>query len=176
MLALYKPAGLLTQGDRTGDACLLEMETRERERTGIAALRMRYNKVHGFYIEGGRAQADRVPDDYQRRQTLKAVERYITPELKEHEEKVLSARERALAREKALYNELLDRLAGELDSLGLTAGAVADRSVRSGAIRAPPLQAQRPGQSASVGVVSGYPNVGIALVLSKWAEAGPGDG
>ena len=136
-----------------GDRHLLEMETRERERTGIAALRIRYNKVHGFYIEVGRAQADRVPDDYQRRQTLKAVERYITPELKDHEDKVLSARERALAREKALYNELLDRLAGELDSLGLSAGAVAALDVLATfAERAIALDLSRPTLSERPGI------------------------
>jgi DNA mismatch repair protein MutS len=114
-----------------GDQHLLEMETRERERTGIATLRIRYNKVHGFYIEVSRTQADSVPADYQRRQTLKAVERYITPELKAHEDKVLSARERALAREKALYSELLDTLAGRIDTLGLCAGALAELDVLS---------------------------------------------
>jgi DNA mismatch repair protein MutS len=114
-----------------GDRHLLDMEARERERTGIATLRIRYNKVHGFYIEVSRAQADKVPADYQRRQTLKAVERYITPELKAHEDKVLSARERALAREKALYNELLDILAQQLDVLGRCAAALAELDVLS---------------------------------------------
>jgi DNA mismatch repair protein MutS len=114
-----------------GDQHLLDMETRERERTGIVTLRIRYNKVHGFYIEVSRAQADSVPADYQRRQTLKAVERYITPELKAHEDKVLSARERALAREKALYNELLDMLAQRIDTLGRCAGALAELDVLS---------------------------------------------
>ena len=112
-----------------GDQYLVDMEARERERTGIATLRIRYNKVHGFYIEVGRAQADKVPPDYQRRQTLKAVERYITPELKVHEDKVLSARGRALAREKALYNALLDRLADQIDMLGRCAGALAELDV-----------------------------------------------
>jgi DNA mismatch repair protein MutS len=114
-----------------GDRHLLDMEARERERTGIATLRIRYNKVHGFYIEVSRAQADKVPANYQRRQTLKAVERYITPELKAHEDKVLSARERALAREKALYNELLDILAQQLDVLGRCAAALAELDVLS---------------------------------------------
>jgi DNA mismatch repair protein MutS len=114
-----------------GDRHLLDMEARERERTGIATLRIRYNKVQGFYLEVSRAQADKVPADYQRRQTLKAVERYITPELKAHEDKVLSARERALAREKALYNELLDILAQQLDVLGSCAAALAELDVLS---------------------------------------------
>ena len=113
------------------DQHLLDMETRERNRTGIATLRIRYNKVHGFYIEVGRAQADKVPADYQRRQTLKAVERYITPDLKAHEDKVLSARERALAREKALYSELLDSLAEQVGTLGCCADALAELDVLS---------------------------------------------
>ena len=94
-----------------GDQYLLDMETRERERTGIHNLKISYNRVHGYYIEVSRGQADKVPMDYQRRQTLKGAERYITPELKEHEDKVLSARSRSLAREKQLYDELLEQLA-----------------------------------------------------------------
>ncbi|QGZ61295.1 DNA mismatch repair protein MutS [Paraburkholderia acidisoli] len=89
---------------------LLDLETRERTRTGIANLRVEYNKVHGFYIEVTRGQTDKVPDDYRRRQTLKNAERYITPELKTFEDKALSAQERALAREKALYDALLQTL------------------------------------------------------------------
>ena len=92
-------------------AYLLELETRERSRTGIANLRVEYNRVHGFYIEVSNANAERVPDDYRRRQTLKNAERYITPELKAFEDKALSANDRALAREKLLYDELLDALA-----------------------------------------------------------------
>ena len=89
---------------------LLELEARERARTGIANLKVEYNQVHGFYIEVRRAQADKVPDDYRRRQTLKNAERYITPELKTFEDKALSAQERALAREKASYEALLEQL------------------------------------------------------------------
>jgi hypothetical protein len=88
---------------RDAGAFLLELETRERARTGIATLKVEYNKVHGFYIEVSRAQSDKVPDDYRRRQTLKNAERYITPELKAFEDKALSAQERALAREKMLF-------------------------------------------------------------------------
>ncbi|HET7307644.1 MAG TPA: DNA mismatch repair protein MutS [Gammaproteobacteria bacterium] len=108
---------------------LLDLETRERERTGIAALKVAYNKVHGYYIEIGRSHAERVPADYQRRQTLKSVERYLTPELKAFENKVLGAREKALAREKQLYDELLTTLAGELDPLADSAAAVAELDV-----------------------------------------------
>ncbi len=90
---------------------LLELELRERARTGIDKLKVEYNRVHGFYIEVSFANADKVPDDYRRRQTLKNVERYITPELKAFEDKALSANDRALAREKFLYEQLLDQLA-----------------------------------------------------------------
>jgi DNA mismatch repair protein MutS len=92
------------------DAYLLDMEARERSRTGIANLRVQFNKVHGFYIEVTTSGIDKVPSDYQRRQTLKNAERYITPELKAFEDKALSAQERALARERHLYEQLLDDL------------------------------------------------------------------
>ncbi|HPW28423.1 MAG TPA: DNA mismatch repair protein MutS, partial [Rhodoferax sp.] len=85
------------------DGFLLELEGRERARTGIANLRVQFNRVHGFYIEVTQGQADKVPDDYRRRQTLKNAERFITPELKAFEDKALSAQERALAREKWLF-------------------------------------------------------------------------
>ncbi|MFA7667365.1 MAG: DNA mismatch repair protein MutS, partial [Burkholderiaceae bacterium] len=97
--------------DRDCDSVLAAMEQRERERTGIANLKVGYNNVHGFFIEVSRGQADKVPDDYRRRQTLKNVERYLTPELKAFEDKALSARERALALERQLYDALLDVLA-----------------------------------------------------------------
>ena len=105
---------------------LMDLEQRERERTGIATLRVSYNRVHGYYIEVSRAQAANVPEDYTRRQTLKGAERYITPELKRFEDQALSARERALAREKALYDELLDKLLPHLPALQNSAAAVAE--------------------------------------------------
>ena len=105
---------------------LLDLEARERARSGINNLKVEYNRVHGFYIEVTRAQADKVPDDYRRRQTLKNAERYITPELKTFEDKALSAQERALAREKLLYDQLLDRLAPEIPALQRVAGALAE--------------------------------------------------
>jgi DNA mismatch repair protein MutS len=109
---------------------LLDLETRERARSGINTLKVSYNRVHGYYIEITRAQADeRIPADYQRRQTLKGAERYITPELKGFEDKVLSATERALAREKILYEELLDKLLIELPMLQTTAAALAQLDV-----------------------------------------------
>jgi len=108
---------------------LAELEARERERTGIANLRLGYNRVHGYYIEMARAQASRAPAHYQRRQTLKNAERYITPELKTFEDKVLSARERALALERRLYEGLLDTLCQELEPLQAAAAALAETDV-----------------------------------------------
>jgi len=96
---------------------LLDLETRERARTGIGNLRVEYNKVHGFYIEVTHGQTDKVPDDYRRRQTLKNAERYITPELKVFEDKALSAQDKALVREKMLYEQLLADLAPHIATL-----------------------------------------------------------
>ncbi len=107
-------------------AFLLRLEAQERERSGIATLRVEYNKVHGFYIEVSRAQADKVPEDYRRRQTLKNAERYITPELKAFEDKALSAGERALSREKGLYDQVLEALQPHLAELQQTARAIAE--------------------------------------------------
>ncbi|MCX7896563.1 MAG: DNA mismatch repair protein MutS, partial [Rhodocyclaceae bacterium] len=105
---------------------LLELEARERARTGIPNLKVEYNKVHGFYIEVTHAQADKVPADYRRRQTLKNAERYITPELKAFEDKALSANERALALEKRLYEELLTDLQTALADFQRIAQALAE--------------------------------------------------
>ncbi|MDY0963549.1 DNA mismatch repair protein MutS [Massilia sp. CFBP9026] len=108
---------------------LVDLETRERARTGIANLRVEYNKVHGFYIEVTNGQADKVPDDYRRRQTLKNCERYITPELKAFEDKALSAQDRALAREKILYDQLLADMAPHIGCLQTIARALAQVDV-----------------------------------------------
>ena len=105
---------------------LLALETREKARTGISALKVEYNRVHGFYIEVSRAQSEKVPDDYRRRQTMKNAERYITPELKTFEDKALSAQDRALAREKLLYEKLLDDLAPHIPALQHAAAALAE--------------------------------------------------
>jgi DNA mismatch repair protein MutS len=107
------------------DEALLELEARERERTGFANLRFGYNRVQGYYIEVSRSQADQVPADWVRRQTVKNAERYITAELKSFEDKVLGARDRALARERELYEGLLDKLIESLPRLQATAAAVA---------------------------------------------------
>ena len=105
---------------------LLALETREKARTGIANLKVEYNRVHGFYIEVTRAHSEKVPADYRRRQTLKNAERYITPELKTFEDKALSAQDRALAREKLLYEKLLDDLSPHIPALQQAAAALAE--------------------------------------------------
>jgi DNA mismatch repair protein MutS len=108
---------------------LLDLEQRERERSGLSSLKLGFNRVQGFFIEVSRSQADRVPGDYVRRQTVKSAERFITPELKSFEDKVLGARDRALAREKALYEALLDHLTLRLPALQSTTAAVAQIDV-----------------------------------------------
>ena len=141
-----------------GDQFLIDLEQRERARTGISALKVGYNRVHGYYIELGRSHAERVPDDYQRRQTLKASERYITPELKRFEEQVLSARERALAREKLLYDALIERLQVDLAPLQASAAAIAELDVLCNlAERAERLNWSRPelGDAAGIRIEDG---------------------
>lgn len=108
---------------------LVDLETREKERTGLSTLKTGYNRVHGFYIEISRLQAAEVPAEYIRRQTLKNVERFISPELKAYEEKALGAREAALAREKALYESLLDTLIEQLAPLQACAEALSQLDV-----------------------------------------------
>ena len=108
---------------------LLKYEIAEKVRTGLTNLKVEFNSVHGFYIEISRAQAEKAPTEYRRRQTLKNVERFITPELKAFEDKVLSANERALAREKVLYEQVLDQLAPHITSLQANASAVASLDV-----------------------------------------------
>jgi DNA mismatch repair protein MutS len=107
------------------DEFLLELERRERERSGIPSLRLSYNRVSGFFIEVNRSQADNVPKDYIRRQTVKNAERFITPELKSFEDKVLGAREKALAKERELYDIVLTQLTDRLAALQSTASALA---------------------------------------------------
>ncbi|HHB92839.1 MAG TPA: DNA mismatch repair protein MutS [Thioploca sp.] len=108
---------------------LLDLENREREQTGIANLKIGFNKIHGYYIEISRTQVAKVPAHYMRRQTLKSVERYITDELKRFEDKVLSARGRALNREKYLYELLLDKLLESLTELQTCSSALAELDV-----------------------------------------------
>jgi len=138
--ALIRDGGVIAPGydaeldelrrlSRHGDDWLLELERRERERSGIASLKLRYNKVHGYYLEVPRSQSDAVPADYVRRQTLKNAERFVTPELKAFEDKVLSAREKALALEKALYDALIDRLTPLVGEILRRARALAELDV-----------------------------------------------
>jgi DNA mismatch repair protein MutS len=108
---------------------LVELEARERSRTGIPNLRVAYNHVHGYYIEVTNSHAEKIPEEYRRRQTLKNAERYITPELKTFEDKALSARDRSLALEKTLYDELLAKLAMHLPELQRIARALAQLDV-----------------------------------------------
>lgn len=108
---------------------LIDLEMREKQRTGIATLKVGYNRIHGFYIEISRGQADNAPKDYIRRQTLKNAERFITPELKSYEDKVLSSNSRALAREKTLYDELLEILIAQLEKLQIMANGIAELDV-----------------------------------------------
>ncbi|WP_416885867.1 DNA mismatch repair protein MutS [Marinospirillum sp.] len=108
---------------------LLDLEQREKERTGLSSLKVGYNRVHGYYIEISRAQSDQAPADYQRRQTLKNAERFILPELKKFEDEVLSSQSRALTREKLLYEALLQQLQAQLAPLQMTAAALAQLDV-----------------------------------------------
>src|ERR1700730_10277592 len=127
------------------DAFLLELERRERERTGLPALKVGYNRVQGFFIEIARRDAERVPRDYIRRQTVKSAERFITEELKRFEERVLGARDEALAREKQLYEEVLTQLIDGLGALQTTAGALGELDALAGlAERACVLEWTRP--------------------------------
>ncbi len=111
------------------DQYLINLEEQEKKATGIATLKVSYNRVHGYYIELSKSQSARVPEHYIRRQTLKNVERYITPELKSFEDKILSAREKALAREKMLYEELLKTLSQSYKPLSLCANGLAELDV-----------------------------------------------
>lgn len=116
----------LRQLSQSCEGFLAELERQERQRTGLHNLKLGYNRVHGFYIELARNQAEQVPPDYLRRQTLKGVERYITPGLKQFEDRVLGARERALGFEKALYEELLEQLSEGLAELQGAAAGLAE--------------------------------------------------
>jgi DNA mismatch repair protein MutS len=154
--ALLRDGGVIAPGYDTdldelrhvsehSDEALLELESRERERTGFANLRFGYNRVQGYYIEVSRSQADQVPTDWVRRQTVKNAERYITNELKSFEDRVLGARDRALARERELYDGLLDSLIERLHELQTTAAALAGLDVLANlAARALTLRLARP--------------------------------
>ncbi|MDY6920487.1 MAG: DNA mismatch repair protein MutS [Pseudomonadota bacterium] len=147
---------------------LLELEARERDRTGISTLKVGYNRVHGYYIEISKAQARQAPQEYIRRQTLKNAERYITPELKAFEDKALSAKSRALSREKALYDELLERLGEHLAALQTSFLAVAELDVLAClAERADTLAFTRPRLSDETGLhISGGRHPVVEQVMS----------
>ena len=138
---------------QNADQYLLDMESRERASTGISTLKVNYNRVHGYYIEISHLHSDKIPPHYTRKQTLKGAERYITEELKAFEDKVLSAKEKSLAFEKALYDALLTEIASELQCLQQCAAALAELDVLTNfAERAytlnlsqPTLTADRPG-------------------------------
>jgi DNA mismatch repair protein MutS len=108
---------------------LIDLEQRERDRSGLSSLKLGFNRVQGFFIEVNRSQADRVPAEYLRRQTVKSAERFITPELKSFEDKVLGARERAQARERFLYEAVLEQLSANLAALQASATAIAEIDV-----------------------------------------------
>ncbi|WP_456379755.1 DNA mismatch repair protein MutS [Thiolapillus sp.] len=161
---LIRDGGVLAEGwdpeldelrnlSRNADQFLLDLENREKQRTGISSLKVSYNRVHGYYIEISRSHSDAVPQDYVRRQTLKAAERFITPELKKFEDQVLSARERALAREKILYEALLEQLQGEIPPLQQCAAALATLDVLANlAERAQSLNLNRPLLTSEPGI------------------------
>src|SRR6202142_2164281 len=121
---------LRTLGGNT-EQFLVDLERRERERSGLSSLKLGFNRVQGFFIEVNRSQADRVPAEYLRRQTVKSAERFITPELKSFEDKVLGARDRAQARERLLYDGVLDQLCATLPALQASTGAGAQIDVLS---------------------------------------------
>jgi DNA mismatch repair protein MutS len=159
-----------------GDDCgqfLLDLETRERERTGISNLRVEFNKVHGFFIEVTNGQADKVPEDYRRRQTLKNAERYITPELKAFEDKALSAKERSFALEKQLYEELLIQLQAHVLACQTTAAALAQTDVLATlAERAQTLAWTRPQLCDQVGInIKGGRHPVVEGQLAKRSES-----
>ncbi len=138
--AVLKDGGVFREGYDTqldelsqlrGDSgqALIELEARERERTGIKNLKVHYNRVHGYYIEVSRLLTDRIPEDYTRRQTLKSSERYITAELESFERRILNAKEQALAREKELYDDLIERLQAFVNAIQTTSEALAEIDV-----------------------------------------------
>ena len=138
---------------QNADQFLIDMEKRERQATGINTLEVNFNRVHGYYIEISNANADKVPVHYTRKQTLKGAERYITEELKAFEDKVLSAREKSLAYEKALYDQLLETIGGSLCTLQGCAASLAELDVLVNfAERADTLDLSRPELCADPGI------------------------
>lgn len=140
-------------GENAGEY-LSRLEKQEIERTGLSTLKVGFNRVHGYYIEVSRNQSTNVPSDYIRRQTLKSTERFIIPELKEYEDKILSAREKALAREKYLYEKLLGKLAQQTTAMQDTSHALAQLDVITGfAERAVTLDMNPPEFAEEAGIL-----------------------
>lgn len=148
---------------------LVQLELREKERTGIPTLKVGYNRVHGYFIEISRGQSDKAPAEYIRRQTLKNAERFITPELKEFEDKALSAKSRALAREKALYEELINQLNESLAELQAAAAGISELDVLAClAERADDLRLCRPELGTEPGLhISGGRHPVVEQVLDE---------
>jgi DNA mismatch repair protein MutS len=143
---------LLSLSENAG-TFLMELEEREKARTGLSTLKVGYNRVHGFYIEISRIQAAQAPTDYIRRQTLKNAERFITPELKRYEDKALSSKEKALAREKLLYEGLLEKIVVDGEALQETAAKLAELDVMTNfAERADSLQLHCPELNDTPGI------------------------
>lgn len=124
-----KELDTLNNINKDGNEFLLELEKNEKEKTGISSLKVSYNKVHGYYIEISRGQSKSVPSNYHRRQTLKNTERFIIPELKTYEDKILKAKDEALALEKKLYHELIETLQSYVEKLSQTAKNIASLDV-----------------------------------------------
>lgn len=178
--ALIRDGGVIAKGyDETLDALrllsensgqyLLDLEVREKQRTGISTLKIGYNRIHGYYIEMTRAQAEQAPVDYIRRQTLKGAERFITPELKSFEDQALSSKSRALALEKILYEELLESLLIDLDGLQVMIENLANLDVLCClANRAQTLNLTAPIFSESPGIhIEGGRHLVVEQVLEK---------
>ncbi len=162
--ALIRDGGVIADGfdkeldelrnlSRDADSFLEQLEQTEREKTGIATLKVGYNRIHGYYIELSRNQSHEVPEHYHRRQTLKAAERFITPELKAFEDKILSARERALTKEKNLYEELLNTICKDVAELQICAEQIATLDILvSFSERAETLDYSKPSLSKQRGI------------------------
>ena len=162
---LIRDGGVLAKGyhqelddlrnlSQNADQYLLDMESRERTTTGISTLKVNYNRVHGYYIEISNLHADKIPAHYNRKQTLKSAERYITEELKAFEDKVLSAKDKSLSFEKALYDELLTILANDLPALQSCAAALAELDVLTNfAERAETLNLSQPSLTDKSGLL-----------------------
>ncbi|MBI5447454.1 MAG: DNA mismatch repair protein MutS [Gammaproteobacteria bacterium] len=177
--ALLRDGGIIAEGfhaeldelrllQENAGEFLIKLEQTEKARTGINTLKVGYNKIHGFYIEVSRGQAEHAPADYIRRQTLKNAERFITPELKAHEEKVLSSSSRALALEKVIYEQILDTLCNDIVRLQKTATAIATLDVLTNfAERAYTLRLTRPEFCEQTGI---HIKAGRHLIIEQLSD------